>query len=136
MKEHVDTIRDQYDYILIDGRGQTSNLYTLYFPEQMDDCKQDEVDSKEEQENNSEISVKCQQNVGVEENVECEQENIQDCRVKKTDTRIEKGKLDVDSLRQRGCKLRCRKPTLQCNGLTTKIYSSMWTGEEVNLIPP
>lgn len=119
------------------NRGQTSNLYTLYFPEQMDHYRQDEVDLREEkQENNSELSVKSQQDVAVEENVECEQENVHDYSEKKPDTRIENGKLDVASLRQRGCNLRCRNPILQCNGLTTKIYSSMWTGEEVSLIPP
>lgn len=118
------------------NRGQTSNLYTLYFPEQEECGNLDKAVSKAEK--NKTITKKYEestQKMIVDENVDCKNQNEIERSGAEQNIQSKKENLIVGSLKKRECK-RKLNPILRHNGLTTKVFYSMWTGEEVSLIPP
>lgn len=118
------------------NRGQTSNLYTLYFPEQEECGNLDKAVSKAEK--NKTITKKYEENTQkmiVDENVDCKNQNEIERSGAEQNIQSKKENLIVGSLKKRECK-RKLNPILRHNGLTTKVFYSMWTGEEVSLIPP
>lgn len=99
------------------NRGQTSNLYTLYFPEQEECGNLDKAVSKAEK--NKTITKKYEENTQkmiVDENVDCKNQNEIERSGAEQNIQSKKENLIVGSLKKRECK-RKLNPILRHNGI-------------------